>query len=144
MDPQPRHTFGPHPLLLQPALRSHHWQALPLDALLACLPAGCTVVSWLNPAPEIRVHNRSGRELTQVEVSGQGFRTRLGRLGPGERGQATVTPKGESDVRLRFRADGRAVDTGNVGYIEPRGGYEVDLTVAPDLTVAVDTRLRGY
>lgn len=61
---------------------------------LAGLLAGCS------SAPRLLLINLSGRELTDVEVSGQGFRTSLGRLAPDGRRTLRVHPTGESGVRL--------------------------------------------
>ncbi len=119
-------------------------RGLALAGVLASLQAGCAAMPWPNSAPRISIDNRSGRTLNALEISGQGFRQFLGRLGPAERRSLQVRPSGESGVRLRFRAGRRWIDTGEQGYIEPRGGYLLDLTVTPALTVRVDGRLRNY
>ena len=124
-------------------------RAAPAVALVGLL-AGCASepwaswAPWLSSAPRIQVINQSTQELSDVELSGQGFRTSLGRLAPAERRSLRVFPRGESGVRLRFRAGQRSIDTGERGYIEPRGGYELELTVTPALTVTESGRVRGY
>jgi hypothetical protein len=137
-------------------MKTMTWRIAPRTLALMGLLTGCSSAPrlssaawlswapWLSSAPRILVSNRSARELTDVELSGHGFRTSLGRLAPAERRSLRVAPSGESGVRLRFSAGQRLIDSGELGYIEPKGGYELDLTVTPALTVSVSGRIRGY
>lgn len=88
-------------------------------------------------APVVKLHNRSALELRNVVLTGSGFTVTLERLAPGESRKATVHPRGESSVDIAFDAAGRRVRAQGDTYIEPVGGYRVEMDIAPDLSVRV-------
>ena len=88
-------------------------------------------------SPVVRVSNLSATELRNVVLTGRGFTVTLERLAPGESREATVHPRGESSVDIAFDAAGRRVRAQGDTYIEPVGGYRVEMDIAPDLSVRV-------
>jgi hypothetical protein len=102
--------------------------------LAAALLSGCTREARLS------VINRSAAELTNVVASGTGFAEVIGSIPAGGERLATVRPTSESGVQLDFDANGRHFTSPSQGYFEANSGYEVNATVGPDFTVAVDAR----
>ncbi|MCP9849815.1 hypothetical protein [Cyanobium sp. Morenito 9A2] len=116
--------------------RSDPWrcQCLALLLLLASCSSG----------PKLVVVNRSAATLDDVVVSGVGFERPIGALKGSEQRTLEVHPRGESGVRLRFKAAGRTIDSGELGYIENNPSYRVVASVEPSLEVKVESSLGNY
>lgn len=85
---------------------------------------------------QLTVINKSPATLTNVVASGSGFSHSLNPLAPGAQQQITITPRGESGLKLAFDADGKHFAPQEQGYFEK--SYKVSATVAPDFSVTVD------
>jgi hypothetical protein len=103
-----------------------------------------TALCGCNPAPRITVQNDSPHTLSNLVVSGAGFSERLPTLDPGAQHRWTVTPGGESSLGLRFDAAQRTVDSGKQGYFEPKGRYQIEAVVHPDLNVSVTSKTSWF
>ena len=95
--------------------------------------AGCS------RAPTLILRNQSSLTLSNVVVSGTGFSERIATLPAGAEHRLRLKPTGESGVRLTFDAGTQRVDSGSQGYVEPRGGYRVMLTVGTNLNVSIES-----
>jgi hypothetical protein len=100
--------------------------------------AGQVMAKRLESPPRLKVINRSGLDLENVILEGSGFHENLGDLPAGKSRTVTVHPRGESGLRLSFRAMGRQFTSGYHGYFESSGGYRVIVWIDRDLQV--DTR----
>jgi len=118
--------------LTRPAAASNPCAFAALAGAMLLL-AGCGVA--------VTVQNQSPKALADVTISGKGFLQDTGDLAPGSTRTVYVHPRGESGVKITFVADGRACSAEN-GYIEDDFMYRVIVTVAPDLSIDIDTNLR--
>lgn len=95
-------------------------------------------VAGCSRAPTLILRNQSSLILSNVVVSGTGFSERIPTLPAGAEHRLQLKPTGESGVRLTFDAGTQRVDSGSQGYVEPRGGYRVMLTVGTNLNVSFE------
>lgn len=94
--------------------------------------------------PEIRILNRSGVDLQGIVLEGRGFRESIGNLDTGARLRVDVMPAGESSLQIEFYAQGRHFIEDDLAYIEPKGGYWVELIILEDYSVDVDGGFRFF
>jgi len=106
--------------------------------LVAVALTGCS------RGPVISVTNRSAITVSNAVVSGPSFSQPIGTLASGAERRVTVHPRGESDVRLTFEANGQKIDSGAMEYFEDNSSYRVSLTVGADLKVTSSTSIRPY
>ena len=108
-------------------------RALALAGSLLCAAAGC--------APRVRavVSNESGSHLTALRVVGVQDSTRVRDLAPGESVTVAARVRGEDEIALRGRCDGRLLRPAMAVYVEP--GYGVRLAV--DSTGVVHVAVRA-
>jgi hypothetical protein len=99
----------------------------------------CCLLSACSRTTRLTVNNNSKSTLSNVVASGSGFTHQIGSLAPGGSQQVTVTPRGESGLKLTFDANGKHFSAPEQGYFE--NGYNVSATVAPDFTYKVDAKL---
>jgi hypothetical protein len=99
---------------------------------------GTMAISGCTRSPNLNVVNRSTAELTNVVATGSGFTQSLGSIAAGEQRSISVSPRGESDLRLDFDANGKHFTSKPQGYFE--GSSKVTATVSPDFTVTVGTK----
>lgn len=92
--------------------------------------------------PKITVINRSSHPLEQVRLSGTGFQTPIPNLPPNKSQTVQVHPTSESGCAITFFSAGKSYHAGEMGYLEPTGGYLLDLTVQPDFDVTCTTGIR--
>lgn len=85
--------------------------------------------------PLISLVNRSSYELSSVQVDGRGFSDMLPNIQPGKSRSVVVRPQGESGISISFKADGKAVKTENLSYIESSGGYCVTFEIDASLEI---------
>ena len=113
--------------------------------LAAALVLGLALLWWWNPcvAPEITVTNASGSPISEVVISGSGFKESLGDLASGSSTTRSARCTGESGLELSFSQAGESYSRDDLAYIESCGGYRVALTVNADNSVAVSQR-RAY
>jgi hypothetical protein len=110
-------------------------------AILFALVVATALVACSSGAQLIIVNN-SDVPLVDVVASGSGFSTQLGSVPPHGPRQATVYPRGESDLRLTFTANGKPITFGPDGYFEASGGYRVTANVSSDFQVSVKSEIR--
>lgn len=92
--------------------------------------------------PEITIANASESELHDIVVRGNGYRTIVNLLKPGESQRITVNPSGESEVVVEMATPKGYVTTGPLAYFEPRGGYFVRLIITPEFKVEASVGMR--
>jgi hypothetical protein len=92
--------------------------------------------------PMVRIHNKSSAPLSNMTLSGQGFSVSLLSLRPGETRKLSIRPHGESSISVSFTANGKRYSNEPQGYFENNPLYVVDVTVKPDLSVAVESTLQ--
>ena len=111
----------------------------PFLALIAITAsAGCS------RAPVLTISNRSPQTVINVVVSGTGFTQSVGNIAPGAEQRVSLSPRGESGVRIAFDASGKRVDSGEQGYFESSGGYRVKAIIETNLNVTITSDLGGY
>lgn len=93
--------------------------------------------------PEVRVLNRSKEVLTEVTLIGEGWSARVPDLEPGT--QATARPefRGETGMKISFRAGGKNYAPANGTYLESRGGYRVRVAVGEDFSASFEGSVGG-
>ena len=111
-------------------------RALALAGSLLFAAAGC--------APHVRavVSNESGGRLTGLCIHGVQDSTRVRDLAPGESVVVAARVRGEDEIALRGRCDGRALRPAMAAYVEP--GCGVRLAVDSTGAVRVTVRATGY
>jgi hypothetical protein len=100
-----------------------------------------SVLAGCSRGTPITVINQSDMPLENVVLSGSGFVKDMGTVRPNAELRVRVRPRGESGLRIRFNAGGRAVSFGPDGYFEGSGGYVVIATVSPTLAVSIKSEL---
>jgi len=110
----------------------HFW----LSVIAVAALSGCS------PGTPVIVTNNSAFTVESVVISGSGFSHALGTIAPGQSVSAGVDPRGESGLRVAFRAGTRQVRTRPQGYFEGGGAYKVRAVIAPDLSVQVTGDLK--
>ena len=113
------------------------WLTLARISAVLILFAVVSASAGCSRGTPITVINQSDVPLEDVVLSGSGFSENLGSVGPHADARVVVRPRGESDVRVQFKARGEALSFGPDGYFEAGGGYVVTITVSPGLTVSV-------
>ena len=107
-------------------------------SLVAVLAAGCVSCSTQT---RCTVSNDSSETLTHVVVSGSSFSTPVPDLPPGSSRTVSLAPRGEEGaISVAFRVQGREVRHTKPAYFEATG-YEVRVTVGPELAVTTDVGL---
>ena len=109
---------------------------------LLVLAVVCSLFAGCSRPPQLTVINKSSSTLSNIVASGSGFSRPLSALAPGAQQQLTVSPRGESGLKLAVDAAGRHYEPQEQGYFE--GGYNVSATVAPDFTVSIESTLPRY
>ena len=120
------------------------WSAIGTRSLLAFATLALVVAILAIGFPKnpiVFVHNRSGMALENVRLHGSGFSETIPRIEAGETFVLRVAPRGESGMAVAFDAAGEHREFPEEGYFEPRGGYRVRIEIAPELEVAIDSRL---
>jgi hypothetical protein len=107
--------------------------------LLCCIVAMVTVSC--SHGAQLVVINQSNLALTEVLVSGSGFSEQVGTIAPHGERRLLIRPSGESELQIRFNANGKSVSFGPDGYFEGTGGYVVTAIVSPELAVSVKSEL---
>jgi hypothetical protein len=100
-------------------------------ALVAVVVAGCGA---RNP-PQITVVNNSTSALSEIRLSGIGFKQVIDKIEPNESKTVTVLPDGESSVTLDAITPVRHITAEGLGYFERRGGYVVQITITSNYNV---------
>lgn len=107
--------------------------------------ASVVMVACARPSnTTVHLRNDSTAEVTNVVLSGHGFRVTTPTLGAGESTDVSVAFEGESDLAVAFMVKGRTVVAPGQGYFEGNGAYTGDVVIKPDLSVAVTFRLLDY
>ena len=111
-------------------------RALALAGSLLCVATGC--------APHVRavVANESGSSLTALRVVGVQDSTGVRDLAPGESVTVDARVRGEDEIALRGRCEGRPLRPAMAAYVEP--GYSVRLAVDSTGAVHAAVRAAGY
>ena len=112
------------------------------SAFIVCLILVAAAVLFIigsTGGPLIRVSNHGGM-VRDVEISGAGFRLRLGDLGMGQSvSAAPTTMRGESDLKIAYLLNGKRVERDDFAYLESFDGYCADV-VLNDEVVTADSR----
>src|SRR3954469_16410548 len=74
---------------------------------------------------QLVVINQSNLQLRDVVVSGSGFSEQVGTIAPHQERRLVIHCRGESGLKLTFKADGKDVSFGPDGYFEGSGGYRM-------------------
>lgn len=106
--------------------------------------AVCLLAIPLFGYPYIRVTNNTGFLLTKVVLTGRGFRRKVVDIQAGESTELVVVPGGESGLEISFTVDGRQYSQDDLAYLEPTGGYCMELVVDPDRSVRVILEFNCY
>lgn len=102
----------------------------------ALLLAGC-----VSGVP-VSVTNHSATPLKNVVVSGKGFSEQVGTIAAGATETIRVRPREETKIKVAFEAGEHRYSSATETEIENNDLYIVVVTVAPDLTISVETPLR--
>ena len=97
---------------------------------------GLILVVSSEPPSTFTLLNASGTELTDIIISGRGFRETVKILKPGESVVRRFRPKGKSGVAVAFQAADRSVSVPEQDYVSG-GGFKCSIEVSPGFTVAV-------
>jgi hypothetical protein len=109
-------------------------------ALAACYPL---YVFWAYAQlPRITITNHSGANLENVVLSGSGFSESLETLAPLHTLARVVHTSGESGLKITFTVGGKVFSSGDLAYLESRGGYAADITVDRDFSVTCRQHFR--
>jgi len=104
-----------------------------IGSLLACvLVAGCGVASQ---PPQITVVNNSTSVVSEILLSGLGFKQVIDKIEPNQSKTITVMPDGESSVTLEAITPVRHITAKDLGYLERRGGYVIQITITSDYNI---------
>ena len=103
-------------------------------AVLAFMLSSCS-----DGSTPVSITNQSSEQLKAVQATGPGFAAYIGDLGPGERRNVKIYPRGEAGLGLTFIANNRQFTSPTSGYFE--SGYNVSVIVEKDMSVAVDGEL---
>jgi hypothetical protein len=108
---------------------------------ISVLGLGSTMaLSGCTRGANLSIVNRSSTELTNVVATGSGFTQAIGSIPAGQQHSISVRPRSESGVKLDFDANGQHFTSAPQGYFEGGSSAKVTAIVAPDFTVAVDTK----
>ena len=107
-----------------------------LTILLAIGMVATVYVMWVGSfgSPVITISNEASSSISNIVLSGTGYRTTIFKLEPGKSITVVLHPTGEAGIRVEFLSSG-GPKVSEVGYIEPGGGYCEDLTIARDFEV---------
>ncbi len=111
-------------------------RALALAGSLLCACGGC------GPSVRVVVVNESGSQLTALRVVGVQDSMRVRDLAPGESVAVAARVRGEDEVALRGRCEGRALRPAMAAYVEP--DYRLRLAVDSTGAVHVKVQAAGY
>jgi anti-sigma factor RsiW len=112
-----------------------------LPAPWALALAGSLLSAGCAPTVTVEVVNDSGRVLTGLRVAGVRDSTLVRELAPGGRITVAARVRGEDEIVLRGRVDGRPLRPAMATYVEP--GYAVLMTVDGAGVVHTRARPRG-
>jgi hypothetical protein len=99
--------------------------------LVAIVVAGCGA----SKPPQITVVNNSTSVLSEISLSGIGFKQVIDRIEPNQSKTITVDPDGESSVTLEAITPVRHITAKDLGYLERRGGYVIQITITSDYNI---------
>jgi hypothetical protein len=105
--------------------------------------AASAVVLGCSSSATLVIANESNATLRDVVASGSAFSESIGTIPPHSTRQVAIHPRGESELRLTFTADGQRVTFGPEGYFEGTGGYRVTATVSPQFSVSLKSEITG-
>ena len=102
--------------------------------------AGIILVAYITlqaftGAPVITVTNNASSAVSNVVLSGSGYRTVISKIEPGETVTVVVHPRGESDIRIEYLSPAGQRSRDDLGYIEPTGGYCYDFAILSNYEV---------
>ena len=115
-----------------------HWRFFSLSI------AAVVLVACARTTTTLHVRNDSATDVTNVVLTGHGFRVTTPSLRAGERKDVSIVFQGESDLAVSFVANGRSVSSPGQGYFEGNGAYTGDVVIKPDLSVSVTFGLLTY
>jgi hypothetical protein len=103
--------------------------------LVAVVFAGCGA----RKPPQITVVNNSTSVLSEILLYGIGLRKLIEKIEPNQSRTVTVLPDGESSVTLEAVTPVKHITAKDLGYLERRGGYVIQITITSDYNI--ETRL---
>lgn len=103
----------------------------PACVLVAVVVAGCGA---RNP-PQITVVNNSTSVLSEIWLSGIGFKQVIDKIEPNQSKTVTVLPDGESSVTLEAITPVKNITAKDLGYLERRGGYVIQITITSNYNI---------
>jgi hypothetical protein len=105
---------------------------------------GAIYVMWVGflGSPVVTIRNEASSAISNIVLSGTGYRTIIPHVEPGDSVTVVLHPTGEAGIRVEFSSPA-GQKLSDVGYIEPRGGYCDDLTFTPDYEVLFKSNRLG-
>lgn len=106
--------------------------------------AAVVTIACARTTTTVHVRNDSATDVTNIVLTGHGFRVTTPSLRSGETKNLSIAFQGESDLAISFVANGRSVSSPGQGYFEGNGAYTGDVVIKPDLSVSVTFGLLKY
>ena len=105
---------------------------------------GAVYVMWVGflGSPVVTISNEASSPISNIILSGTGYRTVIPKVEPGESITVVLVPTGEAGIRVEFLSPA-GPKLSDVGYVEPRGGYCDDLTITRDYEVLFKSNRLG-
>ena len=104
--------------------------------LLACVLVAASVAGCgAKKPPQITVVNNSTSVLSEIQLYGMGFKQMIDRIEPNQSKTIVVEPEGESGVTLDADTPARHITAKDLGFLERRGGYEVQITITSNYNI---------
>jgi len=107
-----------------------------IGLIVGGIPILLIVLTWLFARTDIVVHNGSTKELTNVVVSGNGFKERIPKIRAGGTYTLSQHPSGKTGISVAFDADGQHFDLPEDGYAGATF-YTCRVEISPSLAVQV-------
>jgi hypothetical protein len=90
--------------------------------------------------PAFDVTNSSSQRLTNIVISGAGFKQRIESLAAGGKASFAVRPTGDTSLSVSFDANEKRIDAPDQG-LAFKGSFRVAIQIKADLTVSVVSEL---
>ena len=107
-----------------------------IGRFLACVLVAAVVVGCgASKPPQITVVNNSTSVLSEILLSGIGFKQMIDKIEPNQSKTVTVVPDGESSVTLEAVTPVKHITAKDLGYFERRGGYVIQITITSNYNI---------
>lgn len=106
-------------------------------AALAAALVLCGCGSW--QTPKVTIQNQTAAALERIVIKGAGVERAVDSIGAGQSVTVDIQPSQAGGLDIEIPTPVRLIAAKNIGYIEPKGGYHLYLTVTRDYNL--ETRL---